>query len=330
MIPVATSTAAVRRSRRRALAALGAAALIGTTACGAEDPTEGAERSGAQAEASAEASAAAPSPEVSGGGSSSSSGTTTAPSSGGKGTSSSSSASSDGAPATSAASATEQAGDGGEAPEDPDEIVASVPGNFRGSDSSTLAPGEAERVLPGMRAAVVPAAQMPGSVVMAERIQEMPDVPFSQPLPLDGVEPSGQCLELVDRIDAATVPHTVLLHTGYEVDPVSDRVLGPEASVGSFLVYTPSTEDLVGAYGALPDTCGTVEGEDGTTVEFTPVDGVPGAVVVSSSGPRGEFTVTLGGASSGHRHLSATFVQVDPDTAAAMLRAQVEAFRASE
>ena len=71
MIPAATSTAAVRRARRRALAALGAAALIGTTACGAEDPTEGAERSGAQAEASAEASAAAPSPEVSGGGSSS-------------------------------------------------------------------------------------------------------------------------------------------------------------------------------------------------------------------------------------------------------------------
>lgn len=300
MITASTPTPAARRARRRALLALGAVALIGTTACGTEDGTEGAERSEAQAEASAEASAVAPSPD-----------TTTDPTSGGEGASSS-------------------AAPSGEAPEDPDEIVASVPGNYRGSDSSTLAPGEAERVLPGMRAAVLPAARMPGAVVTAERIQEMPDVPFSQPLPLDGVRPTGRCGELVERIDTATVPHTVLLHTGYEVDPGSDAVLGPEATVASFLVHTPSTEDLVGPYGALPETCGSVEGEDGTTVEFAPVDGVPGAVVVSSSGPRGEFTVTLGGASSGHRHLSATFVQVDPDTAAEMLRAQVEAFRAAE
>lgn len=215
------------------------------------------------------------------------------------------------------------------ASEDPDEIVASVPGNFRGSDSSTLAPGEAERVLPGMRAAVVTAAQMPGKVVTDERIQEMPDVPFTQPLPLDGVTPTGECRELVERIDSTTVPHTVLLHTGYEVDPGSERVLGPEATVGSFLVHTPSTEDLVGPYGALPETCGTIEGADGTAVEFSAVEGVPGAVLVSSSGPRGESAVTLGGVSAGHRHLSTAFVQVEPDAAAEMLSAQVEAFRAA-
>lgn len=291
------STAAARRARRHAAVALGAAALIGVTACGSGDATDGAEPGGAQTEASADASAAPQSSEAS-------PGPTTDPSSGGEGTSSPDASS--------------------------DEIVASVPGNFRGSDSTTLAPGEAERVLPGMRAAVVPAGELPGSVVTAERIQEMPDVPFGQPLPLDGVRPTGECGELVERIDTATVPHTVLLHTGYEVDPGSDAVLGPEATVASFLVHTPSTEDLVGPYGALPDTCGSVQGEDGTVVEFTPVEGVPGAVVVDSSGPRGEFTVTLGGVSAGHRHLSATFVQVDPDVAAEMLRTQVEAFRAAE
>lgn len=226
-----------------------------------------------------------------------------------------------------AASSTEQAG---ETSQPSGGMEASVPGNYRGTDSSTLAPGEARRVLPGMRAAVVPAADMPGSVVTAERIQEMPDVPFSQPLPLEGVEPAGECRDLVRRIDAATVPHTVLLHTGYEVDPGSPRVLGPEATVGSFLVYTPSTRDLVGPYGALPETCGTLTGEDGTEVEFSAVDGVPGAVLVRSSGPRGESAVTLGGVSAGHRHLTTTFVQVDPQTAAEMLRAQVEAFRAAE
>lgn len=307
-----TGAATAGRRARTALAALGVAALLGTTACGAEDSTEGAGQSPAQTEVSADASAA---PESA----SASEGTTGEPT--GEGAESSAEA-----PSTSAASAPAE----GEQPEDPDDIVASVPGNYRGTDSTTLAPGEAERVLPGMRAAVVPAADLPGGVVTAERIQEMPDVPFSQPLPLDGVEPTGECRDLVRRIDEATVPHTVLLHTGYEVDPGSARVLAPEASVGSFLVYTPSTTDLVGPYGALPETCGTLTGGDGTEVEFAAVDGVPGAVLVSSSGPRGESVVTLGGASAGHRHLSATFVQVEPETAAEMLRAQVEAFRAAE
>lgn len=298
------------RARRSLGAVLSAAALMGAAACGAEEGPGVSVPSAFPAEVSADARAA-PSPRSSAGSGSGglSESTTTGPAS---------------ATADESASSSEAS-----APEDPDEIVASVPGNFRGSDSSTLAPGEAERVLPGMRAAVVPAKRMPGKAVTAERVQEMPDVPFSQPLPLEGVEPSGGCREVVERIDAATVPHTVLLHTGYEVDPGVSTVLGPEASVGSFLVYTPSTEDLVGAYGALPEACGTLEGEDGTTVEFSAVEGVPGAVLVSSSGPRGDSVVTLGGASAGHRHLSAAFVQVEPAAAGEMLRAQVQAFRAA-
>lgn len=271
-------SATAGRRARSSLTALAVAALLGVTACGAEDATEGAAPTPVRKEASADAS-----------------------------------------------TAEEQ-----QTPQAPDDIVATVPGNYRGTDSTTLAPGEAERVLPGMRAAVVPAADLPGGLVTAERIQEMPDVPFSQPLPLEGVEPTGECGDLVRRIDEATVPHTVLLHTGYEVDPGAAGVLGPEASVASFLVYTPSTTDLVGAYGALPQTCGTLTGSDGTEVEFSAVDGVPGAVLVRSSGPRGESVVTLGGASAGHRHLSATFVQVEPEAAVQMLRAQVEAFRAAE
>lgn len=319
------------RSRGRlALAVLSAAVLAGTAACGTGDGGEQAGPSPSQAETTAEASASASSASRSASADQSEAGgsadPTTAPSSADDGASSSAD-SADGAPATSAAPTR----DGDEAElEDPDEIVASVPGNYRGSDSTTLAPGEAERVLPAMRAAVVPASEMPGSVVRAERVQEMPDVPFAQPLPLDGVQPTGECGDLVRRIDEATVPHTVLLHTGYDVDPGSTDVLGPEASVGSFLVYTPSVEDLTGPYGALPDTCGTLTGEDGTEVEFSAVDGVPGAVVVRSSGPRGDSVVTLGGASSAHRHLSVTYVQVDPEVAAEMLRAQIEAFRAAE
>lgn len=298
MTPAAPSTAAAPGHggvRRRVLAGLGLVAMLGSAACGADGGNGPAEPSPSQAEVTAEASATptAASPTPQGGEAS-------------------------------------QPSDGGEAARPSGGMEASVPGNYRGTDSSTLAPGEAQRVLPGMRAAVVPAADMPGSVVTAERIQEMPDVPFSQPLPLEGVEPAGECRDLVRRIDAATVPHTVLLHTGYEVDPGSPRVLGPEATVGSFLVYTPSTQDLVGPYGALPEACGTLTGEDGTEVEFSAVDGVPGAVLVRSSGPRGESAVTLGGVSAGHRHLTTTFVQVDPQTAAEMLRAQVEAFRAAE
>ena len=123
---------------------------------------------------------------------------------------------------------------------------------------------------------------------------------------------------------------------------------GPDGGMPALLVMAPvpilevgflgeifaggaeKSRELAPRYAAVAERHGARFLDAGASVAVSAVDGVPGAVLVRSSGPRGESAVTLGGVSAGHRHLTTTFVQVDPQTAAVMLRAQVEAFRAAE
>lgn len=150
-------------------------------------------------------------------------------------------------------------------------------------------------------------------------------------LTLTGVTPTGECRELIERINtqsAQGVGGTVASYTVAE--EARSGVLADQGGAFAMAALTRDDADIVAPFGELPDTCGTVgDPQGGPQAVFTPVPGVADAAQVEMS--LGEdspsmFTMVVGGASDGTEHVYMGLVGVDPDLAVEVLQDQVAAF----
>lgn len=154
---------------------------------------------------------------------------------------------------------------------------------------------------------------------------------ISTSLTLTGVTPTGECRELIERINTQSadgVGGTVASYTVAE--EARSGFLANQAGAFAMAALTREDADIVAPFGELADTCGTVgDPEGGPQAVFTAVPGLPDAAQVEMSlGEGGEsmFTMVVGGASDGTEHVYMGLVGVDPELAVDVLRDQVEAF----
>lgn len=81
----------------------------------------------------------------------------------------------------------------------------------------------------------------------------------------------------------------------------------------------------MGLFGQPPEVCGELSGPQASAV-FEPVDGVPGAARLVMEAGGEELVLLMGGVSDGDEHLYTGYVNIEPELAEQMLRAQVAAF----
>lgn len=174
----------------------------------------------------------------------------------------------------------------------------------------------------------------PGGVFTDVELERAALETLETSLSLTGVSPTGACADLIERIDSQEVPGAGAVLATYTVDPsVQAGMVTDPAQAFTMVAVSQGDADLTSALGDLAETCGTVGGGSGPRAEFTPVPGVEDAARVAmrlSEGGDVMVDMVVGGASDGADHVYMGMVNVDPETAFAVLRAQVEAFEARE
>lgn len=174
----------------------------------------------------------------------------------------------------------------------------------------------------------------PGGVFTDVELERAALETLETSLSLTGVSPTGACADLIERIDSQEVPGAGAVLATYTVDPsVQAGMVTDPAQAFTMAAVSQGDADLTSALGDLAETCGTVGGGSGPRAEFTPVPGVEDAARVAmrlSEGGDVMVDMVVGGASDGADHVYMGMVNVDPETAFAVLRAQVEAFEARE
>lgn len=193
------------------------------------------------------------------------------------------------------------------------------------ADASVGAAGSDMRSRLEELAPLVPLAEdMPGTALVGEDRRAAANAAFEMNLSVTGVETPGECGRLIREIDEFVRPGSAAGFSQYEVDQTSAEVIG-QAEAFSSVVITPEEEDIMGLFGDLPQTCGDLS-QGAVTARFEPVEGVEDAARLVMEAQDERIDVVMGGASDGDEHVYAGFVNIEPDLADEMMRAQVEAF----
>lgn len=193
------------------------------------------------------------------------------------------------------------------------------------ADASVGAAGSDMRSRLEELAPLVPLAEdMPGTALVGEDRRAAANAAFEMNLSVTGVETPGECGRLIREIDEFVRPGSAAGFSQYEVDQTSAEVIG-QAEAFSSVVITTEEEDIMGLFGDLPQTCGDLS-QGAVTARFEPVEGVEDAARLVMEAQDERIDVVMGGASDGDEHVYAGFVNIEPDLADEMMRAQVEAF----
>ncbi|MDO5635302.1 MAG: hypothetical protein Q4G34_10605, partial [Micrococcus sp.] len=174
----------------------------------------------------------------------------------------------------------------------------------------------------------------PDGVFTDVEVQRLPLETLETSLTLTGVNPTGECADLIERINTQVVPGAGAVLAEYTVDAqhaTGFRTNPPE--VFTMLAASQDDEDISEIVGHLPEVCGSFGGDQTGWVEMTPIPGVEGAARVAMSMVEGGdvmIDMVLGGESDGTEHVYMGMINVDPDAAAEVMLAQVEAFRDRE
>lgn len=205
------------------------------------------------------------------------------------------------------------------------------------ASGSTAAGSDAdvdEARLDRLEATLLSPETAPGGVFTDMDVQRAPLETLETSLTLTGVTPTGACADLIERIDTRSVAGAGAVLADYTVDPaVRTGFATEEPQAFTMVAASPGAEDLSGDLGRLAETCGAFGGDGEPHVEFTDVPGVEDAarvVMALQEGGDPMVDMVVGGESDGTEHVYMGMVNVEPETAAAALRAQVEAFQARE
>lgn len=239
--------------------------------------------------------------------------------------------------------------------EDPDATVsgeASEP-----EDESAEPTVEPELTIDEMSEIIVPADDVAVSGAEDLDIEGLGNAPFSMYMTLAGIEPDGQCGDLLEEVNSYNVPSLLMAQGTYvfeDADSDSDSDSGSdessedaddgsensddsndsddsneaedEKSVQVLVFETEDEEDPMGVYPNIAEECGTLDNDevDGASASFSQLGDLDAVQLTVDDGSGEEETFYTGGGSVGNHHVYLAATGMKQSTAEKLFEEQIE------